>query len=51
MRRAQEKGDDAALAEGVAIAREVVDRVKDSVQGIHLSAPLGRIDVAKAVLD
>jgi homocysteine S-methyltransferase len=50
MRRAQEKGDDAALAEGVAIAREVAEQVKGSVQGIHLSAPLGRVEVARAVM-
>jgi homocysteine S-methyltransferase len=50
MRKAQEKGDDAALAEGIAIAREVLDATRDLVQGAHLSAPLGRVEVAREVL-
>lgn len=50
MRKAQEKGDDAALAEGIAIAREVLAAVKDLVQGAHVSAPLGRVEVAREVL-
>jgi homocysteine S-methyltransferase len=47
--------DDAekARAEGVAIAREMVQRVAGMVQGIQLSAPFGRyqmaIDVAEAI--
>ncbi|UCF41735.1 MAG: bifunctional homocysteine S-methyltransferase/methylenetetrahydrofolate reductase, partial [Gemmatimonadota bacterium] len=51
MRKAQDKGDDAALAEGIAIAREVLDAVRGLVQGAHLSAPLGRVEVARAVLE
>ncbi len=50
MRRAQERGDEAAAAEGIAIAREVLGTVRGSVQGVHLSAPRGRVDVARAVL-
>jgi homocysteine S-methyltransferase len=50
MRKAQDKGDDAALAEGIAIAREVLDAMRDLVHGAHLSAPLGRIEVAQEVL-
>jgi homocysteine S-methyltransferase len=50
MRKAQDKGDDAALAEGIAIAREVLDAVRDLVHGAHLSAPLGRVEVARQVL-
>src|SRR6266704_636839 len=46
MRKAQEKGKDAALAEGVAIAREMFQRVKGAVQGIQVSAPFGRVEVA-----
>ena len=34
------------LAEGVAIAREMFVRVKQLVQGIHVSAPFGRVEVA-----
>jgi homocysteine S-methyltransferase len=47
--------DDAekARAEGVAIAREMVERVSKMVQGVQLSAPFGRyqmaIDVAEAI--
>ena len=47
--------DDAekARAEGVAIAREMVEQVKPMVQGVQLSAPFGRyqmaIDVAGAI--
>jgi len=50
MRAAQEKGDDAALAEGLAIARETLAAIKGMVQGVHLSAPLGRVDVVRQLL-
>jgi homocysteine S-methyltransferase len=50
MRRAQEKGADHARAEGVAIAREMIDTLDGMVQGIHVSAPLGRIEVALEVI-
>ena len=44
---------DAARAEGVAIAREMVQRVRPMVAGVQLSAPFGRyqtaIDVAQAI--
>ncbi|MDH3291480.1 MAG: bifunctional homocysteine S-methyltransferase/methylenetetrahydrofolate reductase [Gemmatimonadota bacterium] len=50
MRQAQERGADAALAEGVAIAREMLHTVRDAVQGVHLSLPGGRVDVAEQVL-
>jgi methionine synthase / methylenetetrahydrofolate reductase (NADH) len=41
----------AASAEGVAIAREIVQAVKDRVQGIQIALPSGRIDAALAVLE
>lgn len=50
MRKAQEGGADAALAEGIALAREVKDAVEGLVQGVQISAPLGRVDVALRVL-
>jgi homocysteine S-methyltransferase len=50
MRRAQERGKDAALAEGVAIAREMLERLRPLVQGVQVSAPFGRADVALEVL-
>src|SRR6266853_460101 len=44
---------DKAREEGVAIAREMVERVASMVQGVQLSAPFGRyqmaIDVAEAI--
>jgi methionine synthase I (cobalamin-dependent)/5,10-methylenetetrahydrofolate reductase len=49
MRRAQEKGKEAALAEGVKIAREMFQQVKGSVQGVQVSAPFGRVEVALEV--
>ncbi|MGE5762168.1 MAG: methylenetetrahydrofolate reductase, partial [Gemmatimonadota bacterium] len=50
MRAAQERGKDAALAEGVAIAREMLERVRGMVQGVQVSAPFGKVEVALEVL-
>jgi homocysteine S-methyltransferase len=51
MRRAENA--EAARAEGVAIAREMVERVRSMVAGVQLSAPFGRyqlaIEVAEAI--
>jgi homocysteine S-methyltransferase len=53
MRRAE--GAEAARAEGIAIAREMVRRVRPMVAGVQLSAPFGRyqmaIEVAEAIGD
>ena len=49
MKVAQEKGKEAALAEGVAIAREMFARVKGMVQGVQVSAPFGKVEVALEV--
>jgi methionine synthase / methylenetetrahydrofolate reductase(NADPH) len=53
MRRAE--GAEAARAEGIAIAREMVARVRPLVAGVQLSAPFGRyqmaIEVAEAIGD
>jgi homocysteine S-methyltransferase len=49
MKKAQEKGKEAALAEGVKIAREMFALVKKDVQGIQVSAPFGRVEVALEV--
>jgi homocysteine S-methyltransferase len=50
--RAAESAD-AARAEGIAIAREMVERVRHMVAGVQLSAPFGRyqmaIEVASAI--
>jgi homocysteine S-methyltransferase len=49
MRAAQDQGKEAALAEGVAIAREMFALVKQDVQGIQVSAPFGKVEVALEV--
>ena len=49
MRQATEKGKEAALAAGVAIAREMFARVKAMVQGVQVSAPFGKVEVALQV--
>jgi methionine synthase I (cobalamin-dependent)/5,10-methylenetetrahydrofolate reductase len=49
MKKAQEKGKDAALAEGVAIARDMFTRVKGMVQGVQVSAPFGKVEIALEV--
>ena len=50
MRRANERSKEHAAAEGVAIAREMLDRVRGAVQGVQVSAPFGRADLAIAVI-
>jgi homocysteine S-methyltransferase len=44
---------DKARAEGVAIGRQMVERIRTMVQGVQLSAPFGRyqmaLDVAEAI--
>ncbi len=50
MRAASERGREAALAEGVAIAKEMLAAVRPRVQGVQVSAPLGRVPVAVEVL-
>ena len=44
-------GKEEALAEGVRIAREMLAAVADRVQGVQVSAPLGRVPVALEVLE
>lgn len=51
MRVASEKGKEFGLREGVAIARETLERVRDKVAGVQVSAPLGRVDLALQVFD
>ncbi len=46
MRRAQEKGKEHAVAEGIAIAREMFAAVRHAVQGLQVSAPFGRVSLA-----
>jgi homocysteine S-methyltransferase len=49
MRRASDKSKEHALAEGIAIARESLERVRGAVQGVQVSAPFGKIELALEV--
>ena len=51
MRIASEKGKEFGLREGVAIARETLERVRGAVAGVQVSAPLGRVDLALQVFE
>lgn len=50
MRDAQEKGAERARQEGVKIAQEIAAAVKDRVEGIQISPPLGKYELALEVL-
>ncbi len=41
---------DAALREGLAIAREAIARIRSSVQGLQISAPFGKFDLVVELL-
>jgi 5,10-methylenetetrahydrofolate reductase len=49
-RMARAKDKETALAEGVSIAREMLDSVRGAVQGVQVSAPFGKYAVAAEVL-
>jgi methionine synthase / methylenetetrahydrofolate reductase(NADPH) len=49
MRRANEKSKEHAVAEGIAIGREMLERVKPNVQGVQVSAPFGKVELALQV--
>jgi methionine synthase / methylenetetrahydrofolate reductase (NADH) len=46
MRRANEKSKEHAINEGIAIAREMLDAVRSAVQGVQVSAPFGKVEMA-----
>jgi len=50
MRDAQEVGAESARKEGVAIAQEIIREIKGMVQGIQISPPLGKYELALEVL-
>jgi methionine synthase / methylenetetrahydrofolate reductase(NADPH) len=50
MRKAQEQGSAAARTEGVAIASEMVEAIKELVQGVQVSAAGGRVEAALETL-
>jgi methionine synthase / methylenetetrahydrofolate reductase(NADPH) len=51
MRRANDRSKEHAVAEGIAIAREMFDRVRDAVQGVQVSAPFGKVELALQVFE
>lgn len=50
MRKASARSREHGVAEGIAIAREMLTAVRGSVQGVQLSAPFGRVELALEVL-
>ncbi len=51
MRRANDKSKEAGVAEGIAIAREMLERVRPIVQGAQVSAPFGKVELALDVFN
>jgi methionine synthase I (cobalamin-dependent)/5,10-methylenetetrahydrofolate reductase len=51
MRAASEKGKEQAREEGIAIARESLEQVKDVIQGAQVSAPFGNVSYALQVFE
>jgi homocysteine S-methyltransferase len=51
MRRANEKSKEHAVAEGIAIAREMFEQVRPDVQGVQVSAPFGKVELALQVFE
>ncbi len=50
MRAARERGPEAEDAEGIAIAVEVLEKVRDRVRGVHLNTPGGEVERALKVI-
>ncbi|NJD09556.1 MAG: bifunctional homocysteine S-methyltransferase/methylenetetrahydrofolate reductase, partial [Gemmatimonadetes bacterium] len=51
MQRAQERGAEFALQEGITIARELFAAVRPHVQGLQVSAPFGKVAFALQVFE
>jgi homocysteine S-methyltransferase len=51
MRRASEKSKEHATMEGITIAREMLERVRPDVQGVQVSAPFGKVELALRVFE
>jgi homocysteine S-methyltransferase len=51
MRKASNKSKEHGVKEGIAIAREMLERVRPSVQGVQVSAPFGKVDLALEVFN
>jgi len=50
MRRANQRSAEHAVAEGIAIGREMLALVRSEVQGVQVSAPFGKVPLALDVL-
>jgi homocysteine S-methyltransferase len=46
MRRANERSKEHAVQEGITIAREMLERTRPYVQGVQVSAPFGKVELA-----
>ncbi|MGI8543620.1 MAG: bifunctional homocysteine S-methyltransferase/methylenetetrahydrofolate reductase [Aridibacter sp.] len=51
MRTASDKSKEHARDEGLAIARESLEEIKDIIQGVQVSAPFGKVKYALQVFD
>ncbi len=51
MRAANERGKDAAIAEGIEIARGMLRDTLPAIQGVQVSAPFGRVPLALEVFE
>jgi homocysteine S-methyltransferase len=51
MRRASDRSKEHGTAEGIAIAREMLERVRGVVQGVQVSAPFGKVELALQVFE
>ncbi|KPK66005.1 MAG: homocysteine methyltransferase, partial [Gemmatimonas sp. SG8_38_2] len=51
MRLASERSKEEGMAEGLAVAREMVAELESHVQGVQVSAPFGKVDFALQVFD
>ncbi len=51
MYNAQTKGKEFATKEGIAIAKETLEAIRNDIAGVQISAPFGRISLVKEVLN
>jgi methionine synthase I (cobalamin-dependent)/5,10-methylenetetrahydrofolate reductase len=51
MRSASATSKEHGIAEGIAIAREMLEQVRGSVQGVQVSAPFGKVELALRVFE
>jgi len=49
MRVASSKSKEHGVAEGIAIAKEMLERIRPLVQGVQVSAPFGKVELALEV--